>query len=235
MTPRPFLRRMALTAGLALAAAPAAACKLSLVLALDVSASVDAREYDLQQEGLARALTDPEVVGAVEAQGGIWLSIFEWSGARHQYEQLPWTFVAGGAALAAVAGELRATPRQVAEFPTSLGYALGHALNLLKAAPETCDRQVIDVSGDGVNNDGFPPASAYVAHDMSLVTVNGLVITDGDPTVVRYYLQSVIQGPGAFVQPTNSYNDYEEAMRRKLLRELGAFSYVGLPTGPQGG
>jgi Ca-activated chloride channel family protein len=226
------MRRSALAA-LALAAAlsgagPARACNLALVLALDVSASIDAREYELQQEGLARALTDPEVMEAVASQGGIWLSIFEWSGSRHQYTQLPWTFVAGDADLGGVAATLRATSRTVAEFPTSLGYAVGHALNLLRAAPETCRRQVIDVSGDGVNNDGFPPESAYLAHDMSLVTVNGLVITNEDPTVVDYYLRSVIHGAGAFVQPTASYNDYAEAMRRKLLRELGAFSFVRL-------
>ncbi|MAM63020.1 DUF1194 domain-containing protein [Maritimibacter sp. UBA3975] len=206
----------------------ARACDIALVLALDVSASIDAREYRLQQDGLAGALTDPAVADAVAARGGIWLTAFEWSGSRHQYEQLPWTFVRGADDLARAAGTFRSAARRVDEFPTSLGYALGHALNLLKEAPEACDRQVIDVSGDGVNNDGFPPESAYLAHDMSLITVNGLVIMDDDPTVVQYYLQSVIQGAGSFVQPTNSYNDYEEAMRRKLLRELGAFSFVRL-------
>lgn len=229
------LRRLCTAAFLAAMPATGVGCPLSLVLALDVSASIDAREYQLQQEGLARALTDRQVMQAIQAQGGIWLTIFEWSGSRHQYEQLPWTFVEGPAALGAVAAGLRTTPRRVSEFPTSLGYALGHALNLLRAAPETCVRQVIDVSGDGVNNDGFPPASAYVAHDMTLVTVNALAITGGDPAVLDYFTTTVIQGPGAFVQPADSYDDYAEAMRRKLLRELGAFSYVGVPLAPHGG
>ncbi|MEC7764000.1 MAG: DUF1194 domain-containing protein [Pseudomonadota bacterium] len=230
-------RLVCLPAALALmvASGTASACNLSLVLALDVSASIDEQEYTLQQEGLARALMDRKVVQAVEAQGGIWITVFEWSGARHQYEQLPWTFAAGRAELAGVAGEIRAASRRVGEFPTSLGYALGHALNLLKAAPARCARQVIDVSGDGVNNDGFPPASAYVAHDMSLITVNGLAITGGDPKILGYFTDTVIQGPGAFVQPADSYDDYAEAMERKLLRELGAFSYVGVPRGPFGG
>lgn len=232
--PCTFPRRLA--AGLALWLAcggPLAACSLSLVLALDVSASIDQGEYRLQQEGLAQALTDAKVVDAVEAQGGIWISAFEWSGSHHQYEQLPWTFAHGGAELAQIADRLRMSTRRVSEFPTSLGYAVGHALIRLQEAPETCARQVIDVSSDGVNNDGFPPASAYVAHDMSLITVNALAITDGDPTIVGYFTEQVIQGIGSFVQPASSYADYAQAMQKKLLRELGAFSFAMQDRGTQ--
>jgi hypothetical protein len=210
----------------ALLAAPAQACPLALALALDVSASIDRDEYALQQNGVAAALTDPSVEKAIVAQGGIWLTAFEWSGAHHQYDQLAWTFVDSPAAIERAAASLRHARRRVSEFPTSLGYGLGYALIRLSEAPELCARRVIDVASDGVNNDGFPPASAYRANDMSGITVNALVIEDGDPTTTTYYRDNVIRGLGAFVERAATYADYADAMQRKLLREIGAMSLV---------
>lgn len=206
------------------------ACDLSLILALDVSASISAQEYRLQQEGIASALTDPAVTQAVTALGGLWINAFEWSGSRHQYEQLGWSFVEDADGLASVAAIIRDAPRRAKDFPTSLGFALGHALNQMARAPERCRRRVIDVSSDGDTNDGFPPESAYRAHDMADVTVNALVITKENQALVDYYYEEVIWGSKAFVEVANQYTDYEDAMRRKLLREIGAFSYVQLGT-----
>ncbi|WP_424931641.1 DUF1194 domain-containing protein [Amaricoccus macauensis] len=204
------------------------ACALSLVLALDVSASVDAREYELQREGLARALTDESVKSAIQAQNGIWLTAFEWSGTRQQYDWLEWQFIDSRQLIDAAANRIRTRERTVAEFPTALGYALTHARLRLQDTPATCVRQVIDIAGDGVNNDGFPPASAYRAMDMTGITVNALVIAGDLPPPVPYYREEVIFGPGAFVEVADGYEDYADAMRRKLLREIGA-SYVALP------
>ena len=207
-------------------ATPAPACSLALLLALDVSASIDPGEYALQQEGLAWALTDPQVVGAIVATGGIWIAAYEWSGARHQYEQIPWTWVDSADSIAAAAEDLRTMRRRADDFPTSLGYALGYGLITLARAPEACDRAVIDISSDGDNNDGFPPASAYAAHDLTGITINALVIEGAEEDLPRYYREEVIRGDGAFVEIAGSYEDYGEAMRRKLLREIGAMAFA---------
>ncbi|MBX2854988.1 MAG: DUF1194 domain-containing protein [Rhodobacteraceae bacterium] len=207
---------------------PVFACHLSLILALDVSASVDAREYKLQQEGVASALVDPDVSRMILSQGGIWIMAFEWSGSRHQYPQMQWTFLGDMAAINAASEQLRVARRRVNEFPTSLGYALGRALQELRKAPEVCVRRVVDVAGDGVNNDGFPPASAYRANDMTGITINGLVIEGETPPPAPYYLEQVIRGPGAFVEVADDYDDYARAMRRKLLRELSYGSMAKL-------
>lgn len=207
--------------------APAPACPLALVLALDASSSVDEREYRLQRDGLATALADEEVVEAIVAQGGIWVTAFEWSGAWQQYDWLGWTFLDDAASVRRAAARLGGASRQSDGFPTALGYALGYALAQLRHAPEPCARQVIDVAGDGINNHGFPPGSVYRANDLTGVTVNALVIEGATPPPAPYYRAQVIRGPGAFVEVTADFADYTEAMRRKLLREIPA-QYVML-------
>lgn len=197
------------------------ACSLALVAAVDVSASVDENEYDLQLQGLATALRAPEVVDAIEAIGGIWFTGFEWSGHYQQKPLLEWRFLADQAAIETAASELSGQMRARRDYLTALGHALAHASTLLGQAPVACQRQVIDVSTDGINNTGFGPEIAYFDFDFSDVTVNALVVRNEDRTV-RYYESKVIRGPGAFVEVTGSYDDYENAMRRKLLKEIGA-------------
>ncbi|GAB4516569.1 MAG: DUF1194 domain-containing protein [Roseibium sp.] len=204
------------------------ACSLSLVLAMDGSASVDAREHALQLNGLADALRDPDVVAAIEAVGGIWVTSFEWSGRYQQLQQLDWKHLSDAASAAEAAETLRRAPRGFTEFPTALGYALGHAAVQLRKAPESCARKVVDVAGDGINNDGFGPQSAYKAFDFAGVTVNGLVISAPDTPPVHYYRNNVIRGPGAFIELAASYDDYAEAMKRKLLREIFGNGYAAL-------
>jgi len=152
----------ALLAALLLLAAPGARaqCALSLVLAVDVSSSVDRRDYALQMTGLANALRDETVRAAITQLGGIQVTAFEWSGRRQQVEIVPWSFVAGDADVFALADRIETHRRVHSAFPTALGYALGHAARLMAAAPLSCTRQVVDVSGDGVNNEGFAPALA---------------------------------------------------------------------------
>ena len=104
-------------------------------------------------------------------------------------------------------------------MPTALGYALGFAAGLFTNGPD-CERRKIDVSGDGRNNDGFPPGSAYRAFPFDGITVNGLSIGGSDPEISNYYRRVLIRGAGAFVVDADDFSDFERAMRQKLLREL---------------
>lgn len=221
-------------AALVLAPGAAKGCELALVLALDVSSSVDAAEYRLQQQGVAAALLDPEVTAAILAAGGVWLYSFEWSGRRQQVPHLGWTLLSDAAAIARAAARIAGAPRSHDDFPTALGYALGYAMIQHARAPATCRRRVIDVSGDGITNDGFKPRHAYAAHDMTGVTVNALVIEEGGGAVTAYFRGSVIRGPGAFLERAAGYRDYVRAMRRKLLREIALPGLAALdaPAGP---
>ncbi len=209
-----------LTATLA-AAAPAEACRLALTLAMDVSASVDAEEDRLQRFGLAQVLTLPEIEAAFLAFPGrpVALSVFEWSGRYQQDLLLDWRLIEAPGDLHSAALELSQTSRGHNDMPTALGYALGYAAGLLARAPE-CEVQKIDVSGDGRNNEGFPPANAYSAFPLDGVIVNGLTIGGQDRELADYYSTDLIRGPGAFVIAAENFDDFARAMRAKLLREL---------------
>lgn len=214
-------------AALLAAAVPASAraqtggCRLALAFALDVSASVDPAEYRLQLDGLAAGLRDPAVRAAMLGPGGgVALAAYEWSGARQQAIIHPWTLVTSDPALDAFVGRLTAHQRRYGEFPTAVGYALGYGAVLLRDAPP-CQRQVIDISGDGISNDGFSPAAAYREFEFDDVTVNGLVIGGEDLELISFYQFYVAHGPGAFVEVARDYTDYPRAILRKLLREIG--------------
>ncbi|WP_346914624.1 DUF1194 domain-containing protein [uncultured Roseibium sp.] len=212
----------------AIAPKPVSACPLALIIAMDGSSSVDAREHALQLQGLAHALQDPEVIDAISAVGGIWFSSFEWSGRYQQVIQVDWSFLDGEESAKAAAGKLARSRRGFNEFPTALGYALGYAAVHLNKAPEKCARRVIDVAGDGVNNEGFGPASAYDAFPFEGIVVNALAIKGAKPDPVAYYRHRVIRGPGAFVEVASGFDDYAAAMKRKLLREVGTGYYTEL-------
>ncbi|KQI72019.1 hypothetical protein AN191_07615 [Loktanella sp. 5RATIMAR09] len=208
--------------GLCMAAAPVEACRLALVLALDVSSSVDADEDRLQRGGLAAALLAPEVQEAFFAsRDPVALQIFEWSGKYNQTDLLNWTLIRSPADLLLAAEALTGSTRSVSDMPTAMGYALGYASIKLRSAPP-CLFQTIDMAGDGVNNDGFGPSSAYMAYPFDGVTVNGLAVAAADNTARDYYLAEVIYGPNAFLEVAYGFADFEDAMRRKLVRELSS-------------
>lgn len=220
--------------------APASACRLALVLAIDVSSSVDATEDRLQRLGLAAALTDPEVVAAFLASDDpVALAVFEWSGRFSQVDILPLAPVMSADHLARAAAIIAQSPRSRTDMPTAAGYALGHAATLLARGPD-CLTRTVDMAGDGVNNEGFGPADAYAAFDFSGVVVNGLMIAGGDyiasGNLLAFYQGEVRHGPGAFIEVADGFDDYAAAMRRKLLRELMLVSVSGEPmaTGPRG-
>jgi hypothetical protein len=202
-------------------------CPLALVLAIDVSSSVDAREFDLQMQGLARAFRDPRVGEAILASGGVLVTAFEWSGRAQHVTLAEWTWLSSQAGIERFAAGLSEARRTHTSYPTALGYALGHAAIRLRGAPRPCLRQVVDMSGDGVNNEGFPPESAYRAFDYRRITVNGLVVRGADPDPVVYYRERVIRGYGAFVEVADGYGDYAKAMARKLLREVSGNAFAG--------
>ena len=222
--------RVLLVAAALAAGGPARAegCRLALSLALDVSSSVDPREYALQTEGLAAALTAPEVRAAFLAVPGapVELQIFEWSGWQQQLVRQDWVTIATAADLDRVAAQLRRQARSFEQYPTAIGLALlfgGHAL----ASRTDCAQRTLDVSGDGTNNDGMSPDVARRDFPLVGITVNGLVVGSSMATLARYYREFVIQGPGAFVEEAADYADFEAAMQRKLLRELGVIEISG--------
>lgn len=205
-------------------AAHSQSCRLALVLALDVSSSVNAQEDQLQRTGLAAALLTAEVQQAFFAAGQpVALHAFEWSGRYDQALLLPdWTVIDSLQTLEQVANTIATSPRSRADMPTALGHAMGFAATLLQQAPP-CRQHTIDVAGDGQNNDGFSAALAYGAFPFENVTVNALVVATGDgpPSDLTAYFQTqVLHGPGAFLEVARGFEDYEDAMTRKLLREL---------------
>lgn len=209
-----------------LTALPAAAeqCRLALVLALDVSSSVDAAEDTLQRQGLVAALTAPEVRAAFFATDDpVALAVYEWSGRYNQEMVLDWVMVRGPAELLMAAETVAASQRSYNDFPTAMGYALGYGAGVLARGPD-CLQQTLDMAGDGQNNEGFGPQAAYREFGFDAVTVNGLVVNAADYEaevgLIAFYKAEVLHGPGAFMEVAQGFEDYERAMRRKLVREL---------------
>ncbi|MGR3571522.1 DUF1194 domain-containing protein [Brevirhabdus sp.] len=220
----------------------AQACRLALVLALDVSSSVDSREDALQRQGLAAALLYDPVRRAVldDPANPVALAVFEWSGRDQQQVILDWTLLRSEAALRRAAGILRASRRGHSQFPTAAGYALGYAASVFATAPD-CLFRTLDVSGDGINNAGFSPALAYANFPLDGITVNALAILGGgkgaadDAALLEFYRKQILRGPGAFLEVAANYEDFERAIRRKLEREIRAKLTGRAPTAPPSG
>jgi hypothetical protein len=209
---------------LALAAMPAQACRLALVLAMDVSNSVDEAEDQLQRTGLANALVSQDVQTAfLVSNNPVSLLVYEWSGRHHQNVLLDWRDIRSPLDLVDAAEAIQTSHRGQENFPTAMGYALGYAATRLREKPE-CFAKTIDIAGDGKNNDGFGPAEAYAAFEFDNVTVNGLVvdasILETRQDLVTFFEDEVIRGPASFVEVADGFEDYETTMRRKLIREL---------------
>ena len=205
---------------LCLAAPAGADCRLALALAVDVSRSIDSQDYVIQTDGLAGALADKDVRAAIFGpEGRVALAIYYWSGRGYQDLVQPWVILDSPEALDAAIREVRRTPRPEAPLATALGDALSYGLDLMADAPD-CERRVIDVAGDGQNNEGISVARTYEREDFTGITVNGLAVGEHEADIVDYYQGELIRGPGAFVEVAPSQTDYPDAIRRKLLREL---------------
>lgn len=197
---------------------PARACELALVLAVDVSGSVDAKEYRQQMGGLAAALRTPDIAQALLEQEAR-LSLVQWTGLSRQALVLPWVAITSPAELEKFAAQVADAPRRWRHYSTAIGAALGFAVPLFGLVPE-CRRRVIDVSGDGRSNEGAAPSALRAGLSRAAVTVNGLAIEESEADLAGYYFEEVIWGAGAFVEIATGFADYPDAIRRKLRREV---------------
>ena len=197
-------------------------CKLALVLALDVSGSVDQNEYRLQTRGLAQALRSEEIIAAIRFPGNraIAATVMQWSGDPHQLQVIPWALLSDDGAINAFADKIDNVQRAFKPYSTAIGNALTFSAALFQNNPFACDRQVIDVSGDGPNNEGEDVKPARNRVVSTGITVNGLAILGPREFLATYYRESVVGGNGAFVISANTFDDYPEAIRKKLLREI---------------
>ncbi len=210
--------------------ARAADCALALALALDISSSVNADEYEIQKGGLVRAMRDPEVRAALlAAPGSVRILVYEWSGWQQQDLIADWTLIAGPEDIDRLAARVEARRRSYVDFSTAIGRALSWGEAQFARLPVPCARQVIDVSGDGVNNDDLSPRTVRGMGGLGRVTVNGLVIKGADPDPEEYYRTEVIGGPGAFLMVArNGFRDYPDLLIGKLLKEIEPPQFIGL-------
>jgi hypothetical protein len=226
------VRCLALAACLAVAVLPgagrAAGCKLALVLALDISSSVNQREYNIQLQGLAKAFRTPEVIEAILTPKGTGIAaiVYEWSGYNQQDVMIPWTMLDSEAAIFGFAATLSAHRRPYTDLTTALGKAVEYGALMFRYAPP-CGRKVIDISGDGENNDGVGPGYYRAQGKLEGITINGLVVQGAFPDPAPYYREHVIQGPGAFVALARNFDDYPSVMIGKLLREIDLEMILG--------
>lgn len=204
-------------------AAPASAqdCRLALLLAFDVSRSISPADYLIQQQGLLDALADPEIRAAFLMGDPVALSVYEWSGQGHQETVSDWRMILSEADIDAVAAEIAALSPPDRRLLTGLGHALTYGLARFASAPP-CAEQVLDLSGDGRNNDGYGPRTAYERGDWGSIRVNALAIGEHETGLVPYFHAELIRGDGAFVEVAPYQRDFPAAIRRKLLRELKA-------------
>jgi hypothetical protein len=215
----------ALAALLLLAARPAEAARvdLALVLAVDVSESVDAGEYELQHEGIARAFETQQLIDAIAGgkNGAIDVLVLEWSDRDKQAVTVDWTRVADAASAKRFAAAVRATGRS-SNGLTAIGDALAAAEAALARLPDEPDRRVIDVSGDGMANIGPPPQEIRDRLVAEGVTINGLAILKTEPWLDSYYDQYVVGGAGSFLMQVEDFPSFISAMQQKLLNEVTA-------------
>lgn len=196
----------------------AAACDLALVLAVDVSGSVDAEEFRIQMQGIADGLRDPYVGSAlIEAEAAV--TVIQWTGSNRQTVTLPWRHLRSPVDLFSFAEDVANAQRRWRNFSTAIGEALMFSARHFDEVPE-CGRRVIDVSGDGSSNEGIAPK--FVREELTAldVTVNAIVIEGAEPDLTRFFRDNVIWGAGSFVITARGFDDYPYRMRLKLQREL---------------
>ena len=218
--------RGALLASLLLTAPAASACDIALMLAVDVSGSVDGREYRIQMDGLAAALTDRSVMGALVASQAQ-IALMQWTGTGRQTVVINWTKITNTDDVHAFAFEVATVPRIWRDFSTAIGEALALAVPYF-AIVDDCDRFVIDISGDGISNEGQAPRAVWPDLEAAGVTVNAMVIQDTGFDLTEWFESHVITGAGAFAVTANSFDEYPEQIIRKLYRELTTPISMGL-------
>jgi hypothetical protein len=195
---------------------------LQLVLAVDASGSVDPYRFELQKRGYVAAFRHPRVLDAIRSgpHQAIAVTMTQWTGPMMQVPVTGWAMVGDGRSAAAFAGAIEAAPRQLFGGGTSISGAIDHAMTLFPKSPFRAARKVIDISGDGSNNRGRPVVLARDEAVAAGVAINGLPILALEPDLDRYYQESVIGGPGAFVVVARSYETFADAILKKLIAEI---------------
>lgn len=209
--------RAALLALVLLSPRLAAGCETALLLAADVSGSVDAGEYQLQAEGLARALRAPQIREILIADQ-VALSLIHWSGPDQQAVVIDWVVIRNAAMAELFAARAEGAPRHFAASGTALGAALQAAGAQFARAP-SCRRRVLDLSGDGMSNEGPAVGPARRALIAAGIEINALAIEEIGDAISAYYRAQLISR-GGFVQKVQGFSDFARAIRLKLLREL---------------
>jgi hypothetical protein len=201
---------------------------LELVLAVDISRSVDDVEAKLQRQGYAAAFTDPRVIEAIQsgALGAIAVSYVEWAGTDYQRTMIDWFLINDGESAGEFAAKVTALPRTSMGW-TSISGAIDHSVGLFGHG-FAGTRRVVDVSGDGVNNSG---RAVWLARDDAVrqgIVINGLPILNDRPNFGRpaelnldkYYEEYVIGGPGSFMIAAEDFEAFAGAILAKLIREI---------------
>ena len=206
---------------------------LLLVLAADVSRSVDSQKFALQREGYATAFSDPRVLNAIKsgAHSRIAVTFVEWSGANSQHVVVDWMIIDGPQTAQQFGDRLLETPRSFADR-TSISAGIDFSVALFAKAPFEAKRRTIDVSGDGTNNSGRDVREARDAAVALNITINGLVILSATPLpwnpehtnppggLTKYFRDNVMGGPGAFVVEAQDFNSFGQAIISKLIAEI---------------
>jgi hypothetical protein len=216
-----FALCLAVPFGAAQPAAAAPPVDAVLVLAVDVSGSVNDERFNLQRDGYAAAFSSPEVAEAIAAgpNHAIVVTLVEWSGTGQQRQVIDWTVLDGKSAAESFGSALAEMPRAFSEM-TALGDAIDYASRLVRNGNFGNARLVIDVSGDGSTNAG---RRANLARDDAVaagITVNGLPILAEEPNLDKFYRDNVIGGEDAFIVVAHGFNDFADAIRNKLVREI---------------
>jgi hypothetical protein len=229
---------LTLCALLAPLAAYAVDVDLELVLAVDVSRSIDDDEFKLQREGYAQAFMHPSVLGAIQSNPHkqIAVTLIEWAGSDFQKVIVPWTVVSDQESGALLAEAILREPRSFFGW-TSISGGIDFSARLFGQQGLKGTRRVIDVSGDGVNNSGRPSSEARDDAVAAGITINGLVIMNDKPSpgffrmpqppLDQFYREHVIGGPGAFMIAIDDFNTFAYAIVNKLIKEI-----AGDPGGP---
>lgn len=226
---------IAIAALLVLAGAPAVRADtvvdLELVLAVDISLSMDMEEQRLQRDGYVAALRDPEIMKAIQSgpHGKIAITYIEWAGPHSQTTVLPWTLVEDDVSAEQAAAKLAQLPISRQRM-TSISSALAYAGRQFDVNPYRGIRRVIDVSGDGPNNSGAPiqPIRDELVHDGVIINGLPIVIRPSQSSLFdisyldRYYADCVIGGTGSFVIPIKTQAEFTTAIRQKLLLEISS-------------
>jgi Protein of unknown function (DUF1194) len=206
---------------------------LLLVLAADVSRSIDDTKFQLQRDGYAAAISDSRVLDTIRSghNGRIGLTFVEWSGVGAQRILIDWTEIGDAASAKQFGDQLIELPRSFAGR-TSISGGIEFAMNRLAGAPFNCVRRTIDVSGDGTNNDGADVAQLRDLAVAKGITINGLVILSDNPMpwnpehtnppggLDNYYRNNVVGGPGAFVKVAQNFNSFGQAIIAKMIAEV---------------